>query len=607
MNKRSAVVSLIGRPNTGKSTIFNRLMRKSFKAMTFDQPGVTRDRHYDICSLESPSMEDKKDIIVVDTGGFYPEKVEEDKRKQRAPAEPFFDEMADQAKMAIAESDLILFVVDVREGLLPFDKTIADYIRTTKKKMWLIVNKFDSDKQWGEEADFYELGIGEDEFMLVSAEHNRGLTELKERLYTFACDFQENTLDETDENAIQKGVKPNHDVVGSVAIIGAPNAGKSTLLNRLIGAQRALVSPVAGATVDPIEGYFDLFFGDKVEHLSAIKDKFRKNDQALYEEMLEYEEEFSEEELIAYNSLSDDLKDSYDDEDDSEIEFDDELEENELFTMDDLDASLSADGEKSLEEDLNDSPVSEMSEEEVEEEDPYRSIKIIDTAGIRKQKQVKGFIEEQSVYRSLRAISECDLVIFMVDATRGITHQDRRLCDIALEKGKSIIITMNKVDLIQDIMNDGRKKREWLLDLRATIPWLGFCELVTLSAKKGSYMSHLKRSIADTLIIRNKKIPTGRLNRAVSYLVDKQPIVLNKSSGNRFRIKYASMLKASPPTFLFFTNKSQGIPANYRRYLQNGLRKEFQLVNSPVHLIFRTSTDIERRLKRASSRSESES
>ncbi|MBC77461.1 MAG: hypothetical protein CME64_15770 [Halobacteriovoraceae bacterium] len=115
MRNRSAVVSLIGRPNVGKSTVFNRLMKKSFKAMTFDQPGVTRDRHYDICSVESPTGENPTDIIVVDTGGFYPEKIEEDKRKQRAPAEPFFDEMAEQAKLAIEESDLILFVVDVRE------------------------------------------------------------------------------------------------------------------------------------------------------------------------------------------------------------------------------------------------------------------------------------------------------------------------------------------------------------------------------------------------------------------------------------------------------------------------------------------------------------
>lgn len=587
MANRSPVISLIGRPNVGKSTIFNRLMKKSFKAMTFDQPGVTRDRHYDICEIDSPTMDDKRDIIVVDTGGFYPEKIEEDKRKQRAPAEPFFDEMADQAKLAIAESDLILFVVDVREGLLPFDKTIADYIRTTKKQMWLLVNKFDSDKQWGDEADFYELGLKEDEFMLVSAEHNRGLTDLKERLYHFAVEFDKK---EDDAKEIQKGVKPNHDVVGNVAIIGAPNAGKSTLLNRLIGAQRALVSPIAGATVDPIEGYFDLHFGDQTEHLKALENKFRKNDKTLMEEMLHYEDMFAEQEMMAYDQMPSDLRDSFDDEDDSELSMDEEIEEVDMFSVED--------NALSIESDLNDE---EEVEEEIseEEENPYRSIKIIDTAGIRKQKQVTGFIEEQSVYRSLKAISESDVVIYMVDATKGITHQDRRLCDITLEKGKSLIITLNKVDLMKDIMSDGKKKKEWLLDLRATIPWLGFCELITISAKKGSYMSHLKRSISSTLVIRNQKVSTGRLNKTVSFLVDRHPIILNKSAGKRFRVKYVSMLKASPPTFLLFTNKSKGIPDNYRRYLQNGLRREFNLVNTPVHLIFRTSTDIEKRLQKA--------
>lgn len=591
MSNRSPVISLIGRPNVGKSTIFNRLMKKSFKAMTFDQPGVTRDRHYDICAVESPTMDDPRDLIVVDTGGFYPEKIEEDKRKQRAPAEPFFDEMAEQAKMAIEESDLILFVVDVREGLLPFDKTIADYIRTQKKEMWLLVNKFDSDKQWGEEADFYELGLKEDALMLVSAEHNRGLTDLKERLYYYAVDFDKK---EDDAKVVQKGVKPNYDVVGNVAIIGAPNAGKSTLLNKLIGAQRALVSPIAGATVDPIEGYFDLFFGDKIEHLKAQDDKFRKNDKVLYEEMLEYEEQFSEGELIAYDSLSPDLKMSDDDEDDSDVVMDQEIEDEDYFGPADIEASLD---DSSVEDEGGEGPLESVENDAYDS--AYRTIKIVDTAGIRKQSNIKGFIEEQSVYRSLKAISECDLVIFMVDATKGITHQDRRLCDIALEKGKSILITLNKVDLIQDTMNDGKKKREWLMDLRASIPWLGFCELIPLSAKKGSYLSHLKRSITNTLVIRSQKISTGKLNKTVTHLIDRHPIVLNKSSGKQFRVKYASMLKASPPTFLLFTNKSQGIPTTYRRYLQNGLRKEFQLVNTPVHLIFRTSTDIEKRLKRA--------
>ena len=249
MRKRSCVVSLIGRPNVGKSTIFNRLMRKAFKAMTYDQPGVTRDRHYGILTLDDGQEENKEDLIIVDTGGFYPERIEEKTKKgKKQVSEPFFNIMADHAKLAIDESDLILFVVDVREGLLPFDETIANYIRTTHKPFWLVVNKYDTDKQMGDEAEFYSLGTGESEFLLVSAEHDRGLTELREKLYQFANDFK---TAQDDGREIQKGVKPNHDVVANIALIGAPNAGKSTLLNQLIGAQRALVSDIAGSTVVP--------------------------------------------------------------------------------------------------------------------------------------------------------------------------------------------------------------------------------------------------------------------------------------------------------------------------------------------------------------------
>ncbi len=597
--KRSCVVSLIGRPNVGKSTIFNRLMRKSFKAISYDLPGVTRDRHYGIAQLENASGEDIRDLIVVDTGGFYPEKVEEpQKLGKRKTAEPFFNIMADQAKLAIDESDLVLMVVDIREGLIPFDKTICDYIRSTQRPFWLLVNKYDDEKLLGQEAEFYSLGIDEEQLFMVSAEHGRGLQTLKENLYSFIKQFEN-----TEQKYLQRGVKPNYDVVANVAIVGAPNAGKSTLLNQFIGAQRALVSNVAGTTVDPIEGYCDLYFGSDVENLSAQTDQFRKSNTELLEEYKEFEEEFSEGELAAYNELPDELKysdddyDSYDhQEEDEEISFDEVDEsENDIFTLSDIESKLDAASDDSEDE-------SEITDEDNAQEDadfnPFRSIKLVDTAGIRKQKSVSGFIEEQSVYRSLKAISEADVIIYMIDVTKGITHQDRRLCDIALERGKSLVICLNKIDLVQDVMQDKVKKREWMLDLRASVPWLAFCELITISAQKGSHLKALKTSLRKTIMIRNSKVTTGKLNKTVTALMDRNPIVVDKAKGLRLRVKYASMLKSSPPTFLLFTNRSQGVPPNYRRYLTNALRKEFNLVNTPVHLIFRTTTDIERRLKK---------
>lgn len=595
--QRSCVVSLIGRPNVGKSSIYNRLMRKAFKTMTFDQPGVTRDRHYGIATMFDEREQNPEDIILVDTGGFYPEKVEEPKQLgKKKTAEPFFNIMADHARLAIEESDLILFVVDVREGLLPFDKTIADYIRTTKKPMWLLVNKFDSDSQWGMEADFYELGLTEDQFMIVSAEHGRGLADLREKINAFSRDFKKNVKEEKE---VQKGVKPAHDVVANIALIGAPNAGKSTLLNQLVGAQRALVSDVAGTTVDPIEGYFDLFFGADAKLISSYANEFRKSNTDLLGEFSEFEEEFGQKEMLAYDEMPEELKFFGDDEDDDsedEAIVEGELEENDLLTIEDMDQAVSLEAsEEEVEEEL---------EEAVEEDyDPYRSIKIVDTAGIRKQSHVKGFIEEQSVYRSLKAISESDVVIYMIDATKGITHQDRRLCDIALEKGKSIIICLNKVDLIPEIMQDSVKKREWLLDLRATIPWLGYCELLTISAKKGRYLKSFRNSLRKTILIRKEKVGTSKLNKVITALVNRHPVILQKAKGSRFKVKYASMLKSSPPTFLLFTNKSKGIPENYRRYLKNGIRSEFKFVNTPVHLIFRTTTDIEKRLRKSAKKS----
>ncbi len=592
--KRSCVISLIGRPNTGKSTVFNRLMKKSFKAMSYDQPGVTRDRHYGIATFENATGEQSEDVIVVDTGGFYPEKVEEQQQLgKRKTAEPFFNIMADHAKLAIDESDLVLMVVDVREGLIPFDKTIADYIRTQKKPMWLLVNKFDSDKQWGDEAEFYELGLDEDSFFIISAEHNRGLTDLNERLFAFAHDFE--TEEEKD---VQKGVKPNHDVVANVAIIGAPNAGKSTLLNQLVGAKRALVSNIAGTTVDPIEGYFDLNFNKDVERLTAMDNEFRKTNSELLSELEGFNSEFEETEMLAYGEMPLDYK--FDDEDEELVNDDTEFEfaevNNDLYSTEDLEKSLEAANEEVTEEQTTEE---ELSQAPVEAVNTYRSIKIVDTAGIRKKNHVTGFIEEQSVYRSLKSISEADVVIYMIDATKGISHQDRRLLDIAVEKGKSIIICLNKSDLIEDVLKDKARKKDWLLDLRATIPWLSFCEMITISAKTGRHLHNLRHSLKQTILVRNKKVTTGKLNKVLTYLVDKYPIVLHKAQGTRLKVKYASMLKAGPPTILLFTNKAKGIPVNYRKYLTNGLRREFDIVNTPVHLIFRTTTDIERRMRKS--------
>ncbi|MBA2405708.1 MAG: 50S ribosome-binding GTPase [Bdellovibrionales bacterium] len=609
MNKRSMVVSIIGRPNVGKSTIFNRLMKKQYLAMTHDQPGVTRDRHYGILKLEEAYEGEytEEDVILVDTGGFYPDKIDIDPKKKNN-VDPFFNIMADHAKLAIDESDLVLFVVDVRDGLLPFDKGISDYIRSTKKTVWLLMNKFDSEKQDGEQYDFFSLGLNDEDMHSISAEHNRGFNDLREKLMVAVKKFKETDKSQADEEHLQNGVQPRNDVVSSVAIIGAPNAGKSTLLNCLVGAQRALVSEIAGTTVDPIEGYVDLYFGPDIDLLSSQDNAFRDNTK-IYEEMKKYAEtgdlDLNE---VDEDDLTENEKKIY-------VEFG-ATEEYKAFQQEEvIETSGSSDfsydesntGKDYFSEDqiINEieknwsGPVDEVENlENAIHVNRWRSIKLVDTAGIRKSKLVDGFIETQSVYRSLRAISESDVVLFMIDSTLGITHQDRRLIDIALEKGKSLIVCLNKIDLLKEVFADAKKKKEWTQNLRDDVPWLNFCQLVTISAQKNRNINYLREALKRTIVTRNRKIPTGALNRCFSTLTDKNPVVIKKTSGGRLKIKYASMLKSSPPTFLLFSNKSQGIPENYRRYLVNGLRTEFDLVNTPVHLIFRTSTDIERRMKK---------
>ncbi|MCO4793510.1 MAG: 50S ribosome-binding GTPase [Bacteriovoracaceae bacterium] len=584
---RSMVISIIGRPNVGKSSLFNRLMKRQHKAITHDMPGVTRDRHYGIATFDDLGNELPRDAILVDTGGFYPEKVDISTGKNtEMNGDKFFNIMTNHAKQAIEESDLVLFVVDVREGSLPFDEVIAKSIRGMKKPYWLIINKYDSDAQAGEEAEFYALGVDPEKMFTCSSSHGLGIVTLREKIHEEICAFEnKNNL----SPELQRGVTPREEVVGRIALIGAPNAGKSTLLNKLLGSERALVSDIPGTTVDPIEGFFDLYFGKEAKLLEEEQsfsnndglllktyEDFRKNNKKQFETMLEayafeegeISEDSNDEMVFEYEENGDDLDKTQD------VLFNDQNESEGL------------------------SEVEEVAEVVEDEGSFWRSMHLVDTAGIRRKTSVEGTVESQSVFRSLRCITESDIVVFMIDATKGISHQDRRLMDIALEKGKSIIICMNKMDLMRSILKTDEERKEWLEDMRFKIPWLTFCDVLPISAKSGAGLKRLKQSLKKTVLVRRLSIPTGSLNRTVYGLVERNPVIVKKSGGRRLKIKYASMVKSDPPTFLFFSNRSKGIPENYKRYLKNNLRREFELVNTPVHLVFRTGTDLEKRMKK---------
>jgi GTP-binding protein len=641
---RSMVISIIGRPNVGKSSLFNRLMKKANKAMVHDMPGVTRDRHYGILSLDEIANENETEAIVVDTGGFYPDRAPEkrggqlitNQQDQEQVMNTFFNIMTGHAKLAIDEADLVLLVVDIREGLIPYDQTIANYIRAQKRNFLLVVNKYDDEKLAGQEFDFYQLGINEDEMFLVSSSHGNGINPLRRRLHEEVLNFNKDIKKIDGAPGLQKGVTPRESVVSRLAIIGAPNAGKSTLLNQLLGAERALVSDIAGTTVDPIEGYFDLFFGEDAALLNE-KDKnaftnnvmmdqyehFRQNNQDVYTKMVA-SYEFAEMGGRHYlGNMNQDLEEEMASEDEveeagDEIFLDDvsdeilveDLDEEVSLTETEVDLGDYLTGGSEKEDELYNSVFEESDElvasgDAVGAVDPagshWRSMHIVDTAGIRKQKSIDGFVEAQSVFRSLRCITEADIVLHLIDASKGISHQDRRLIDIALEKGKSVIVVLNKIDLLKEQLKDQKARKEWLADLRAHVPWLDFCDVITISAKYKKQLNQLKESVKKTVLTRHSHISTGPLNRCLFGLIEKNPVTVLHAKGAKLKIKYGSMIKSGPPTFLLFTNKSKGIPEHYRRYLQNGIRQEFSLRNTPVHLIFRSGADLDKRMTKVES------
>ena len=533
MSKRSFIISLIGRPNVGKSSVFNRLMNKSTKAIAHDMPGVTRDRHYGHFSFDVFDESENQfapEGVLIDTGGFYPEGVELNDDSKNT--DHFFNLMTHHAELAIDESDLVLMVCDIREGALPYDESIANYIRSKQKNFFVLLNKYDGTHLEDEIAQFYSLGIEEGQIFPVSASHGLGFEFLKTRINEEAL---YSVTSGTDEIALQRGIIPREKVISKIAIVGSPNAGKSTLLNALVGEERALVSDIAGTTVDPIEAYFDIYFGHEVDEYDPLKYVAKNKIQTI--------EEAIEGELL------------------------------------------------NTEPENKDNECEQVENKEEKRGSYWRSVQVIDTAGIRKQRMVKELVESQSVFRALRSISECDMVIHLVDVTKGIGHQDRRLIDIATEKGKSVIVCLNKFDLIQEELKDEKKRKEWLLDIRAKIPWLNHCDVIVLSAKYKKHLKNLKSSIKKTIKIRNKKISTGELNRAIFELVEKNPIGLGGKGAKRLKVKYSSIVKMDPPTVLMFSNRSQNIPENYRRYLKNGLRDYFMLDNTPIHLIFRSGDE----------------
>lgn len=635
------VVSLIGRPNVGKSSLFSRFISELEKEkegtklksdrVIADRPGVTRDRHYTLTTVLSDqermlTFEEKEQLqygqtILVDTGGFYAREIPlTETLPQRAQqihgiqdqeaVNTFFNLMKDHALKAIEESDLVLVVVDAKEGALPFDKFIIDEVRRQGKPYWIVVNKVDSDHQEVFVSDFYTFLDQSSQLYSLSCAHKRGVFDLIENLALWIKEEQmERHLRRREvEQHSGRDHMPREKVIGRLAIIGPPNAGKSTLLNSLIGHERSLVSHISGTTVDPVHAYVDLFLGDNASlwdqsarfsgdaEMMRHYEELRKQNPDVYASLL-HEDEVDMMEIDQF-MRSDEYKDSLE----LSLELEDEKETNtEEANLED-DIELSEDVDLIFEgEEEEDVVIEEEVEGEVEHQSYWRTLHVIDTAGIRRKASIHDLVEKESVYRSLRAIDQADVILYVIDSVKGPTHQDRRMIDIAFEKGKSVIIVLNKIDLVKANLASQKDRQKWLEEIFSFMPWLSFCRPVAISARYKTNFKSLKTEIKQTLLVRKSSLPTGELNRELHQLFERHPYYPKGKKGKALRLKYASMIKSTPPTLLLFTNASKGIDPTYRRYLINGLRKTFEMRNTPLHLMFRTTGDFWRRKAKVSS------
>jgi len=435
------IVAIVGRPNVGKSTLFNRLIGQR-RAIVEDFPGVTRDRHYaEVTRFDKP-------FTLIDTGGFEP--VSEDR---------LLIQMREQSQLAIEEADIILFVMDGREGATASDHEVATMLRRVKKPVFYVVNKIDGDRQEEIIPEFYEMGI--DNPLTVSAEHGRGIGELVDAI----LDLLPESPPVTDAEAETR-----------IAIIGRPNVGKSSLVNRLLGRERMVANPLAGTTRDSVDTPF------------------------------------------VYNR--------------------------------------------------------------------HRYV-LIDTAGIRRKGKVSQKLEKFSVVQALKAMDRAHVVLALVDASEGVTDQDLTVAGYAYEKGRAVVLIVNKWDLVE---KDNATMADYLRDLRSRFKFLGDVPILFVSALTGQRASKIMAEVEKVAEQFNQKISTANLNKVLVDAVEAHPPAIFQ--GMRMKFFYITQTAVRPPTFIIFVNKAEGVHFSYQRYLNNKIREAFGFAGVPFRVEYR---DRERR------------
>ncbi|MEE1315048.1 MAG: ribosome biogenesis GTPase Der [Faecalimonas sp.] len=419
------IVAIVGRPNVGKSTLFNVLAGEMISIVK-DTPGVTRDRIYaEVTWLD-------RSFTMIDTGGIEPDS-----------KDIILSQMREQAQIAIDTADVIIFLTDVRQGLVDADSKVADMLRRSGKPVVLVVNKVDNfDKFMPDVYEFYNLGIGEP--MPVSAASRLGIGDMLDEVVQYFPQY--NSEEEEDE-------RPR------IAIVGKPNVGKSSIVNKLLGKNRVIVSDIAGTTRDAID--------------TAIK----------------------------------------------------------------------YDGKEYV---------------------------FIDTAGLRRKNKIKEELERYSIIRTVTAVERADVVLMVIDATEGVTEQDAKIAGIAHERGKGIIIVVNKWDAIEK--ND-KTMYEFEKQIRNTLSYMPYAEILYVSAETGQRLPKLYEMIDVVMENQTLRVATGVLNEIMTEAVAMQQPPSDK--GKRLKLYYITQVSVKPPTFVIFVNDKELMHFSYTRYLENKIREAF--------------------------------
>ncbi len=431
------VVAIVGRPNVGKSSLFN-VIAGSRISIVKDTPGITRDRIY----AQSSWLD--RDFTIIDTGGIEPES-----------SDVILSQMREQAKIAMDTADVIVFIVDVKQGLVDSDSKVADMLRRSRKPVILCVNKVDDFKKYGNDVyEFYNLGIGEP--IAVSAANRLGIGELLDAVVDH---FPPSSEGEEEDERIK------------VAIVGKPNVGKSSIINKLIGNERVIVSDIAGTTRDAV------------------------------------------------------------------------------------DTVIKHDG---------------------------KEYTFIDTAGLRRKKNVKEDLEHYMVIRTVAAIERSDVVIHVVDAVEGITEQDAKIAGIAHEAGKGIIIAVNKWDAVE---KDSKTVNKFEKNVRSVLSFIPYAEIVFISALSGQRLPRLYELVNMVCANASMRIATGVLNEIMTEAVALQQPPSDK--GKRLKLFYMTQVAVKPPTFVIFVNDKELMHFSYTRYIENQIREAFGFRGTPLKFIIR--------------------